>query len=142
MRSRTGRDPGTAQRVEQAEEPSWSTVIWTPPTDVLLSDDAVIVRIELAGTAPADVQVRATSAELMILGYRREPPGPRPRRIDRMEIAFGPFERTIPLPAPVLPESARARLADGLLEVSLPLAEPHRAAPPTEMVLIILSERR
>jgi HSP20 family protein len=141
MGPRTGRDTGAARRVEQAEEPSWSTAIWTPPTDVLVADDVVIVRIELAGIGPRDVQVRATAEELFVLGYRREPPGPRPQRIDRMEIAFGPFERTIPLPAPVVPDAAQARLADGLLEVVLPLAEPHRPAASGGMVLVILSGR-
>jgi HSP20 family protein len=125
-------------RVEQAEPSSWSMAAWTPPTDVIVGDDEVVVRVELAGTRPEDLEVRASPTELVVAGVRREPAGPRPRRIDRMEIAFGPFDRSIPLPAPVLPEMARARLADGLLEVALPLAEPHRPAPRGGMIVIIL----
>jgi HSP20 family protein len=96
--------------------------LWEPPTDVLVTDEAVIVRLELAGTAPGDIKVRAAAGEVIISGLRRDPLGPARRRIDRMEIAFGPFERIVPLPCPVGAERAYARLADGLLEISLPLA--------------------
>ncbi len=72
---------------------------------------------------PGEIRVQTTAHELTVSGVRRDPLGPRPRRIDRMEIAFGPFERVIPLPVPVLADAARACLDKGLLEVVLPLAE-------------------
>jgi HSP20 family protein len=37
-----------------------------------------------------------------------------------MEISYGPFERTIQLPAQVDAESARASYEDGFLQVRLP----------------------
>ena len=120
------------------EESAWGIALWVPPADVAQTDEDVIVRIELAGAAPGDVRVRATETELVVAGLRREPPGPRPRRIVRMEIAFGPFERVIPLPAPVRPEAATARLADGLLEVILPLADLPQPAPRGGIVVAIM----
>jgi HSP20 family protein len=39
-----------------------------------------------------------------------------------MEIAYGPFERAVPLPATVVPEAGAATCRDGLLEIVLPKA--------------------
>lgn len=127
-----------AAGLEPPESSLWGVPLWVPPADVLRTQDEVIVRVELAGAAPGDLRLRATDRELSLTGSRREPSGPRPVRIDRMEIAFGPFERTIPLPAPVHPESATARLADGLLEVVLPLADPPTPAPRRDVVVAIV----
>ncbi|HEV3168547.1 MAG TPA: Hsp20/alpha crystallin family protein [Isosphaeraceae bacterium] len=96
--------------------------VWEPPADVLVVDETVVVRLELAGTAAEAIHVHAAATEVIVAGIRRDPMGVAPRRIDRMEIAFGPFERTVPLPCSVDPDRARAHLADGLLEIALPLA--------------------
>lgn len=132
---------GTDARVDLAEA-GWTVAVaaWSPPTDVLRTDDAVVVRVELAGAGAAGVQVRATEGELTVWGVRRPPAGLVPRQIDRMEIAFGPFERVIPLPERVIPESAQAQIADGLLEVVLPLAAPEPEAHPRrpEVLLTVL----
>jgi HSP20 family protein len=126
---------GASSRVEQSDG-VWPSAIWSPAADVLLTDETVVVRVELAGVACGDVRVRSTSRELIVSGLRHEPAGARPRRIDRMEIGFGPFARSIPLPESVQPEEAEARLSDGLLEVVLPLAEP--TEPPQGLVLSIV----
>ena len=135
-----GMDP----RVGLAEA-GWavSVAAWSPPADVLRTDETVVVRVELAGAGAADVQVRATEGELTVWGVRRPPAGQVPRQIDRMEIALGPFERVIPLPERVVPESAQAQIADGLLEVVLPIARPEPEPSPrgSEVRLTVLVVR-
>jgi HSP20 family molecular chaperone IbpA len=84
--------------------------LWDPPTDVLVTEEAVVVRVNLAGTTPNDIRVRAALGEVVVSGVRRDPLAPARRRIDRMEIAFGP-------------DRAWARLSDGLLEINLPLSD-------------------
>lgn len=127
--------------VELAES-GWTVAVaaWSPPVDVLRTDDGVVVRVELAGARASDIQVRATEGALTVWGVRRPPAGQIPRQIDRMEIAFGPFERVIPLPDRVIPESAQAQIADGLLEVVLPVAdsEPETAPRRAEVRLTVL----
>ena len=83
----------------------------------------LVVRLELAGTPAEEVHVRVVESELIVSGRRRDPLGQGLRRVDRMEIAFGHFERIIPLPVPVEADRGSARLADGFLEIVLPLAE-------------------
>ncbi len=132
---------GIDPRVGLAEA-GWAVAVaaWSPPVDVLRTDDGVVVRVELAGARAADVQVRATERALTVWGVRRPPAGLSPRQIDRMEIAFGPFERVISLPERVVPESAQAQIADGLLEVVLPLAQSEPEALPRrpEVLLTVL----
>lgn len=112
-----------------------------PPADVLRIDDAIIVRLELAGARAEDLRVWAGAGEVVVRGMRRDPLGDRARRIDQMEIAFGPFERTITLPEPVLADEARARLHLGLLEIELPVAHRYREPMAQPIVaLIVLSE--
>jgi HSP20 family molecular chaperone IbpA len=43
-----------------------------------------------------------------------------------MEIAFGPFERTLRLKVPIDREQVSAHLEDGFLEVTLPKRAPQR----------------
>jgi HSP20 family protein len=132
---------GVDPRVDLAEA-GWTVAVaaWSPPTDVFRTEEAVVVRVELAGASAAEIQARATEGELTVWGVRRPPAGLVPRQIDRMEIAFGPFERVISLPERVIPESAQARVVDGLLEVVLPLARPEPEPTPRrpEVLLTVL----
>ncbi len=138
----SGRSEGAQSHIEQIET-VWPSSAWSPSADVLVTEETVLVRVELAGIAPGDVRVRATRREVMVWGLRREPGGtPRPRRIDRMEICHGPFARTIALPEPVRPEEAEARLADGLLEIVLPLAESSEPAPDLVLTIVVVGQGR
>lgn len=128
---------GEPQRRFDPSESAWASAFWEPPADVVVTDDAVIVRVELAGVAARDIQVQAGETELSVAGLRREWSGPRPRRIDCMEIARGRFQRTIPLPAAVDARDAVGRLAEGLLEVVLPLAE-QPEHPAEGLVLVVI----
>jgi HSP20 family protein len=112
-----------------------------PAADVLRIDDTIIVRLELAGARAEDLRVWAGAGEVVVRGMRRDPLGDHPRRIDQMEIAFGPFERSITLPEPVLADEAQARLYLGLLQIELPVAHPrHEPVSQSIVALIVLSE--
>jgi HSP20 family protein len=112
-----------------------------PPADVLRIDDLIVVRLELAGARPEDLRVWAGAGEVVVRGMRRDPLGDRARRIVQMEIPFGPFERTIALPEPVLADEAEARLHLGLLQIELPVARPqHEPLGRSIVAIIVLGE--
>jgi HSP20 family protein len=100
-----------------------------PQIDCLRSDDPprVTVIADLAGVDPTNVELVVTGRELLLAGERRRP-APDGVRYQQMEIDYGPFERSIALPADVDVERAEARYERGLLVVTLPLAQ----APPRQ----------
>ncbi len=57
---------------------------------------------------------------LKISGVRKVPALPGIRRLQQMEIAFGPFERVVRLSVPYDRQGLTARLEDGFLVISVP----------------------
>ena len=96
-----------------------------PPLNVFTDKDgAAVVRAEIPGIAPDDVQIQVEPMRLTISGERA------PDRIGngyhRRERRFGRFSRSVQLPADLDPEHATAEYRDGLLTVRIPKAESAR----------------
>ena len=108
-----------------------SRMAFEPPADVYVTEDAVVVRLEVAGL---EGRARSISVEirddlLTISGERLDPAAGADRQYEQMEIQTGPFQRTLRLPCPVDETAAVARYEDGYLTVKLPkLARPRTAA--------------
>jgi HSP20 family protein len=105
---------------------SWQvrSSVWSPPTDVYETGDALIVRMEIAGMRDEDFEVSVENDTLYILGSR--PDLPDRRAYHQMEIRFGKFASAVGLPAPVNVDLARAEYRDGFLTVTLPKARPNQ----------------
>jgi HSP20 family protein len=101
---------------------------WQPAADVYETEKAIVVRLELAGVSPSDVQVAIDGEVLRIRGRRATRVEADAQRLHQMEIAFGPFERTIRIGIPFERERVSAQLEDGFLRVTLPkrATEPRR----------------
>jgi HSP20 family protein len=98
---------------------------WQPDVDVYETEDAVVVRAELAGVRREDLRVTVDGDLLRIQGVR-EVGGGRAVRLHQMEIATGPFERRLRMPGDVDRNRVTARLEDGLLTVTLARRVPVR----------------
>ncbi len=97
---------------------------WTPAIEVCERDDDVRVCAEVPGVDAADLHVEVDAELLVIRGERRpDDPG---RSSARSERIYGSFVRRIPLPAGLQTGEARARLRNGVLEVSIPVARLRR----------------
>lgn len=97
---------------------------WVPLCDVSETATEVIVVADLGGVSAEDVNVKVVGSTLVLNGVRREPANAPRRRYRQMEISYGPFERSVELPAPVDAESARATCDEGFLEIRLPKVTP------------------
>jgi len=95
-----------------------------PAADFYETTQGLVLRLELAGVAAADVSLSLTGHELVVRGRRRPPPPEGIQRFVHLEMAFGSFERRFTLPIPVDPQRVEARYADGVLEVHLPRKSP------------------
>lgn len=97
----------------------FSLRIWEPAVDVCETSTQVIVTVELAGVSRDNLEVKVDRQKLYLRGERGEPNQEERCSCHRLEIYWGPFERTVPLPCPVEADSARATFHSGLLEVTL-----------------------
>jgi len=105
---------------------SMSGEVWAPRVDVYETQDAVVVKVCVAGLEPdqMDLTLSADNRFLTVRGVRAEHDDDKSDRIRyyQLEVYYGPFERIVALPAEVSVD--RERLAgtykDGFLKVVLP----------------------
>ncbi|MGW8250903.1 MAG: Hsp20/alpha crystallin family protein [Anaerolineales bacterium] len=98
--------------------------MWRPPTDVYETENAVVVRVEIAGMEEKDFSIIIDERYLLIRGVRAEPA--ERRAYHQMEIRFGEFATEVELPYPVVVSQIEAIYASGFLLVTLPKAQPHK----------------
>lgn len=96
--------------------------VWRPPTDVLETDEAYLVRVEIAGMEENDFTILIDGRYLAIRGVRSDIP--ERRAYHQMEIRFGEFSSEVELPGPVALEGIEAAYGNGFLQVRLPKARP------------------
>ncbi len=97
---------------------------WTPATEVRTGDDGWKVRMALPGIDPGQVHVDLHGGSLTISGERTHT-GENGNGY-ASEIRYGRFERVFTLPAKVDAERVSAHYENGMLELTLPLAETAR----------------
>ncbi|MCW5633078.1 MAG: Hsp20/alpha crystallin family protein [Rubrivivax sp.] len=92
--------------------------------DVFEDDRRVVVRLEAPGMAKDDFTLEVLGDTLVVRGEKRFQRESSEGRWRVVQCAYGSFQRAVPLPAPVLSDSARATYRDGVLRVELPKREP------------------
>jgi HSP20 family protein len=98
---------------------------FSPAVDVYYTAEPprAVVRADLAGIDPAEIELQIRGRELVLAGHRR-PEGGQERVYQQLEIEHGPFHRVISLGVDVDSDAARASYEEGMLTVELPLAGP------------------
>jgi HSP20 family protein len=101
---------------------------FSPAVDVYYTDDPprAVVRADLAGIDPAEIELQIRGRELVLVGHRK-PEGGEERVYQQLEIEHGAFRRVIALGTEVDSDAAEASYEDGILTVELPLATPSEA---------------
>lgn len=100
---------------------------WSPPVDLVETEEAYLLCAELPGVRREDVNLRITGRSLELSGC--SPPLPGGHQFLRMERSHGGFHRTFELGGPVDAERISARLTDGILTVSVPKRSEGQGAP-------------
>ena len=96
---------------------------WRPLTDVYEVEDALVVRVEIAGMKDTDFSISLHGRQLLIVGVRSDMP--ERRAYFQMEILFGEFAIEFELPAAVEENHVEAFYRDGFLKVILPKVRSH-----------------
>lgn len=95
---------------------------WRPPTDVYETEDAIVIRVEVAGMQESDFTISLVERSLTVRGIRQDTP--ERRAYHQLEIPFGEFSTELDLPYPIVSDKVEATYRDGFLRIVLPITQP------------------
>lgn len=95
--------------------------------DVFQTEDSIVIQSTLAGVRVQDLDIAVNNDMVTIRGTRRRDSEVRSEQYFYQECYWGGFSRSIILPVDVKADRAEATLKNGILTVTLPKAEKHRA---------------
>jgi len=95
---------------------------FVPAVDMYEEKDAFVVETQLAGIDPENVEISIENDVLCIKGLSEKKSEVDEKNYYRKEIRRGSFYRSIPLPAHVQGDEAKADAIDGVLKITIPKA--------------------
>lgn len=109
--------PQTLGRIARMRE---AMGLISPELDMVESESAVTVMLDLPGVDEGDISVAVGDGTLTIKGERKAVHEETEDTFHRIERSFGAFQRTIALPCEVVASKAEATLGKGVLRITLP----------------------
>ena len=103
---------------EMPSSPSWSG--FNVPTDVFHLDDKLVIRMDLPGVNPDDVEVTVQEQTLLINGKRSFPFDAESVRFVRRGSFYGDFTQKVALGRGLDLEQISANYDNGVLELTIP----------------------
>lgn len=91
-----------------------------PATDVVETDDAIVITVEIPGVSKEDIDIAVTGDELSIRAKRSEEPEGADVSVHKCERSYDVFKRLIRLPTEVKAEESKATICNGVLKITLP----------------------
>ena len=105
-----------------------SGAAYVPAADVLVSDDEVVVHMDVPGLSAENVEIELENDVLTVRGeraypYATEGNGAEGYAWQLIERGYGKFERVLRVPAGLDPDAIEASLVDGVLTLRIPKPE-------------------
>ncbi|MFZ0929005.1 MAG: Hsp20/alpha crystallin family protein [Syntrophobacteraceae bacterium] len=94
-----------------------------PAFDISEADDHFVVKADLPGIDPKNLDISLTGNVLTIRGEKKEEREEKNERYYTLERQFGSFSRSFMLPADVKEEGIEASCKGGVLRVNIPKSE-------------------
>lgn len=94
-----------------------------PPLNIYDDGESLVVKAEVPGIDPANLEINATANALTIKGERKRPSTDDKASFHRRERSYGTFSRSVNLPQEINPDKVQANYEHGVLEIMLPKAE-------------------
>lgn len=104
----------------------------TPAAELTETKDALHLKLELPGMSREDVDIEVTANAVKVVAERKT----EHREDTRSEFYYGKYQRVIPLKARIQNTNVTAEYKDGILNLTLPLAEEEK----NKVVKVSLSE--
>src|SRR6185295_19544889 len=108
-------------------EEDYALASWAPAVDIYEQEGNIVLKAELPGVDPKDVDVRVENNVLTLRGERKLDSEVKRESYHRVERAYGSFSRSFTLPNVVDTEKIKADYRDGVLRVNLPKREEAKA---------------
>lgn len=97
-----------------------SVADWVPAVDIFEEKNRYLLRADVPGVNPEDINVSMENGILNVSGERRAEERPEEAAAQRLERAAGRFFRHFTLPESTDAEAITAKCSNGILEVSIP----------------------
>lgn len=108
-----------------------------PPIDMVETENDIVVKAELPGIDPKNIDIHVTPDRLEIRGEIKDEVEQKEAGCCIKERYRGTFERALSLPVEVKQDDVKAQYRDGVLHITLPKTEPSK--PKTKKVEIEVS---
>jgi len=108
------------------DRPSANYTAW-PALDVAEQDEALVVRAEVPGCSPEDIEISVSGNTLTISGQKKERKEEKDKGFYHVESVSGKFRREVNLPTDVDNSKVEATYKNGVLSIHLPKAEISKA---------------
>jgi HSP20 family protein len=96
---------------------------WVPQIETEQRDGRLMVKVDLPGAEPEDIEVDIDDNTLVVSGERRQEQTERRGDVQIRERVYGRFYRAIPLPEGADTSRVEAQLKNGELDIEIPLRE-------------------
>ena len=110
--------PSDRPAVNTSDRQEWT---FSPMLETAWDDSALRLRAILPGVRQSDVNVSLQGNQLVITGERKEPEGFENRGFKHL--TYGKFTTSLALPNGLEVEKVRCQLHNGVLDISIPVAE-------------------
>jgi HSP20 family protein len=97
-----------------------SEAAWRPALELADAGDNFVLKAQLPGIDPKDIDVQVTREAISISGERRYENTDEKSGYVRSEFRYGKFHRVFSLPAHIQNDSVQAEYKDGILTLTLP----------------------
>jgi HSP20 family protein len=115
-----------------------------PAAELTETDEKLVLKLEVPGMQPSDLNIEATAKSISISGERKPDHAEEGGKTHlsegasfRTEFRYGSFQRVIPLPARIQNTEVKAEYKNGILYLTLPKAEAEK----NKVVKVNLSDK-
>lgn len=105
---------------------------WVPAVDVKSEKGHYLIRVDVPGVNPDDIDIRLENETLTVQGSRKEERKTEDNGFQRVERFSGSFFRRLSLPGSKDADNVKAKVQNGVLEVTVPRQE---AKPPKKIAV-------
>jgi len=93
---------------------------FSPSVDVSETDKQINIKAELPGMEADDIDLEVRDEMVLIRGEKKSEREEKDEQFYRLERSYGSFRRSIPLPAEIDVDKAKANFKNGVLSIKLP----------------------